>query len=50
MEQAPFTRRQYIGFALLFLLALLLVWGGVTGHSADMLAALLAPAYLEPGS
>jgi len=50
MEQSPpFSRHQLFGFALLFILALLLIWGGITGRTADMLAALLAPAYLEEG-
>lgn len=45
MEQGG--RGRAIGFVVLLLVALLLLYAGVTGRAADMLAALLTPAYLE---
>lgn len=39
--------RRGLGFLVLLVVALLAIWAGATGRSADMLAALLAPAFLK---
>ncbi len=41
------NRRRAIGFVVLFLVTLLLFWAAFTGRSADLLAAVFTPAYLE---
>ena len=41
------NRNRLLGFIILLAVALLLLWASVTGAGADVLAALLTPAYLE---
>lgn len=44
------NRNRALGFLVLLVLALLLFWAAFTGRSADLFAAFLTPAYLEPSS
>lgn len=44
------NRNRLLGFLILFLVALLLLWASVTGALADLFAALLTPAYLKETS